>query len=162
MWVTMDVLDTRDYWVGPRVLGVDTRVYKAGDTDKLWASGLSKTVWGFWLRTRGTWDSDSNMIKQITAKMNNQTYVVKGIFFLYCAPPNLCLTTVIKEGAWGHIPLHLPSHSLPLVIWSPISSKMFFLGQFIIKIYCPTSVSFPELLQPVFLQQETHWEHFLC
>jgi hypothetical protein len=45
----------------------------------------------------------------------------------------LCLTTVIKEGAWGHIPLHLPSHSLPLVIWSPISSKMFFLGQFIIK-----------------------------
>jgi hypothetical protein len=58
----------------------------------------------------------TQLINQITAKMNNQTYVVKGILFLYHAPKNLCLTTVIKEGAWGHIPLHLPSHSLPLVI----------------------------------------------
>ena len=39
---------------------------------------------------------------------------------------------------------------------------MFCLGQFIIKIYPPTPVSFPELPQPVFLQRGTRRVHVWC
>jgi hypothetical protein len=39
---------------------------------------------------------------------------------------------------------------------------MLCLGQFIIRIYPPTLVSFPELPQPVFLQQGTRHLHVWC
>ena len=100
---------------------------------------------------------------QIFENMNNQTSCLEGINFWYRVSTDLCPITVINVDAGSQDPLPSPiSLPIPPHLSIHIAPKMLCLGQFILRIYPQTPVSFPELPQLAFLHQGTRRVHVWC